>query len=165
MDTCSEALAQLDDVIMHTFQQCVYHLTKVELEIVTKSVSQITQYTYYSMFSACHILYFFQIQVQGAYNQFLINVAVEPAGGQNESHTLKIEMVAPDKPQHLQTQKNVFSFFKDTRHFLITKMFLKLSHHHFKLKPAVSSSSIFFCALHSGRKMCIPSTFEDCMCL
>ncbi|XP_042628052.1 ras-interacting protein 1-like [Cyprinus carpio] len=28
MDTCSEALAQLDDVIMHTFQQCVYHLTK-----------------------------------------------------------------------------------------------------------------------------------------
>ena len=29
MDTCSEALAQLDDVIMHTFQQCVYHLTKV----------------------------------------------------------------------------------------------------------------------------------------
>lgn len=27
MDTCSEALAQLDDVIMHTFQQCVYHLT------------------------------------------------------------------------------------------------------------------------------------------
>lgn len=29
-DTCSEALAQLDDVIMHTFQQCVYHLTKVE---------------------------------------------------------------------------------------------------------------------------------------
>uniref|UniRef100_H3CRR1 Ras interacting protein 1 n=1 Tax=Tetraodon nigroviridis TaxID=99883 RepID=H3CRR1_TETNG len=27
MDTCSEALAQLD-VIMHTFQQCVYHLTK-----------------------------------------------------------------------------------------------------------------------------------------
>lgn len=44
MDTCSEALAQLDDVIMHTFQQCVYHLTKVELEIVIKSVSQITQY-------------------------------------------------------------------------------------------------------------------------
>lgn len=30
MDTCSEALAQLDDVIMHTFQQCVYHLTKVD---------------------------------------------------------------------------------------------------------------------------------------
>lgn len=30
MDTCSEALAQLDDVIMHTFQQCVYHLTKVQ---------------------------------------------------------------------------------------------------------------------------------------
>ncbi|KAM8846507.1 ras-interacting protein 1 isoform 2-T3 [Synchiropus picturatus] len=30
MDTCSEALAQLDDVIMHTFQQCVYHLTKVK---------------------------------------------------------------------------------------------------------------------------------------
>lgn len=29
MDTCSDALAQLDDVIMHTFQQCVYHLTKV----------------------------------------------------------------------------------------------------------------------------------------
>jgi len=29
MDICSEALAQLDDVIMHTFQQCVYHLTKV----------------------------------------------------------------------------------------------------------------------------------------
>nr|XP_029535007.1 LOW QUALITY PROTEIN: ras-interacting protein 1-like [Oncorhynchus nerka] len=28
LDTCSEALAQLDDVIMHTFQQCVYHLTK-----------------------------------------------------------------------------------------------------------------------------------------
>ncbi|XP_073728114.1 ras-interacting protein 1 [Misgurnus anguillicaudatus] len=28
MDTCSDALAQLDDVIMHTFQQCVYHLTK-----------------------------------------------------------------------------------------------------------------------------------------
>ncbi|XP_041962812.1 ras-interacting protein 1 [Alosa sapidissima] len=28
MDTCSEALTQLDDVIMHTFQQCVYHLTK-----------------------------------------------------------------------------------------------------------------------------------------
>uniref|UniRef100_A0A3Q3J8V1 Ras interacting protein 1 n=1 Tax=Monopterus albus TaxID=43700 RepID=A0A3Q3J8V1_MONAL len=28
MDICSEALAQLDDVIMHTFQQCVYHLTK-----------------------------------------------------------------------------------------------------------------------------------------
>uniref|UniRef100_A0A8C5FAR5 Ras interacting protein 1 n=1 Tax=Gadus morhua TaxID=8049 RepID=A0A8C5FAR5_GADMO len=28
MDVCSEALAQLDDVIMHTFQQCVYHLTK-----------------------------------------------------------------------------------------------------------------------------------------
>ncbi|XP_019724719.1 ras-interacting protein 1 [Hippocampus comes] len=28
MDTCSEALAQLDEVIMHTFQQCVYHLTK-----------------------------------------------------------------------------------------------------------------------------------------
>ncbi|XP_023671228.1 ras-interacting protein 1 [Paramormyrops kingsleyae] len=28
MDTCSEALALLDDVIMHTFQQCVYHLTK-----------------------------------------------------------------------------------------------------------------------------------------
>ncbi|KAJ8005143.1 hypothetical protein DPEC_G00143590 [Dallia pectoralis] len=28
MDTCSEALAQLDDIIMHTFQQCVYHLTK-----------------------------------------------------------------------------------------------------------------------------------------
>ncbi|KAK1795340.1 hypothetical protein P4O66_010512, partial [Electrophorus voltai] len=28
MDMCSEALAQLDDVIMHTFQQCVYHLTK-----------------------------------------------------------------------------------------------------------------------------------------
>ncbi|KAJ8289916.1 hypothetical protein GJAV_G00006720 [Gymnothorax javanicus] len=28
IDTCSEALAQLDDVIMHTFQQCVYHLTK-----------------------------------------------------------------------------------------------------------------------------------------
>ncbi len=29
MDTCSEALVQLDDIIMHTFQQCVYHLTKV----------------------------------------------------------------------------------------------------------------------------------------
>lgn len=28
MDTCSEALVQLDDIIMHTFQQCVYHLTK-----------------------------------------------------------------------------------------------------------------------------------------
>lgn len=34
LDTCSEALAQLDDVIMHTFQQCVYHLTKVrEVEL------------------------------------------------------------------------------------------------------------------------------------
>ncbi|KAI1885823.1 hypothetical protein AGOR_G00207750 [Albula goreensis] len=28
LETCSEALSQLDDVIMHTFQQCVYHLTK-----------------------------------------------------------------------------------------------------------------------------------------
>lgn len=36
MDTCSEALAQLDDVIMHTFQQCVYHLTKVQHQVQTK---------------------------------------------------------------------------------------------------------------------------------
>uniref|UniRef100_W5MN86 Ras interacting protein 1 n=1 Tax=Lepisosteus oculatus TaxID=7918 RepID=W5MN86_LEPOC len=28
LDTCAEALALLDDVIMYTFQQCVYHLTK-----------------------------------------------------------------------------------------------------------------------------------------
>ncbi|XP_018591159.2 ras-interacting protein 1 [Scleropages formosus] len=28
LDSCSEALSQLDDVIMHTFQHCVYHLTK-----------------------------------------------------------------------------------------------------------------------------------------
>lgn len=39
MDTCSEALAQLDDVIMHTFQQCVYHLTKVAQQMMTKSAS------------------------------------------------------------------------------------------------------------------------------
>lgn len=38
MDTCSEALAQLDDVIMHTFQQCVYHLTKVQYKSKAKSV-------------------------------------------------------------------------------------------------------------------------------
>lgn len=41
MDTCSEALAQLDDVIMHTFQQCVYHLTKVKWK-----KSQIQRSTY-----------------------------------------------------------------------------------------------------------------------
>ncbi|MBN3306582.1 RAIN protein, partial [Amia calva] len=28
LDTCTEALALLDEVIMYTFQQCVYHLTK-----------------------------------------------------------------------------------------------------------------------------------------
>lgn len=42
MDTCSEALAQLDDVIMHTFQQCVYHLTKVR-ECASVSAASATQ--------------------------------------------------------------------------------------------------------------------------
>lgn len=58
MDTCSEALAQLDDVIMHTFQQCVYHLTKVY-----KDKSQQTHIKYITCTVSCFlfntlILYF-----------------------------------------------------------------------------------------------------------
>lgn len=47
MDTCSEALAQLDDVIMHTFQQCVYHLTKVQY----KSILNVTVYCFTSWYT------------------------------------------------------------------------------------------------------------------
>lgn len=45
MDTCSEALAQLDDVIMHTFQQCVYHLTKVKYKNKSRLLMTSLHYT------------------------------------------------------------------------------------------------------------------------
>lgn len=62
MDTCSEALAQLDDVIMHTFQQCVYHLTKVKntntVFLPSLSSFLIYLFSFYSTATTNHCLSF-----------------------------------------------------------------------------------------------------------
>lgn len=141
MDTCSEALAQLDDVIMHTFQQCVYHLTKVQYKNKAKSVPN----PYILILNSMLIFYLSLHRVLAGTTYILCK---------------KINILYIfNQPQLSQRQQNIF--LKTQYIFLISKMFLELSHHHLQFILFFSSCEQLLCFLCAERIVCITSIFEN----